>query len=259
MTSPKPAVSIRRAPVANPALVEQFVTAGADKAAFPSSRASVGVPETRDSSPADLPGGQTPAPLDVREPRPPETQGVERRGAPVPGFPAVQGPESVGAQDAGGRAVQNPTVLGVPEPGLPKAQEAGRSHAPAPGTRGSQALDARGAQVSGDPDLQTSEPADVDPPATPDGKPAEGQGAQPSNAAAHPSMPPAPPPGRDPAATPAATRRGLVQRQDGRVRRRTTVYLPPELIGELTTRCVYDGRELSDAIADALRSYLKSG
>jgi metal-responsive CopG/Arc/MetJ family transcriptional regulator len=47
-----------------------------------------------------------------------------------------------------------------------------------------------------------------------------------------------------------------VHRQDGRVRRRTTVYLPPELVGELTARCMYDGRELSDAVADALRAYL---
>jgi metal-responsive CopG/Arc/MetJ family transcriptional regulator len=38
-----------------------------------------------------------------------------------------------------------------------------------------------------------------------------------------------------------------------------TVYLPPELVGELTAICVYDGRELSDAIADAVRSYLKRG
>jgi metal-responsive CopG/Arc/MetJ family transcriptional regulator len=38
-----------------------------------------------------------------------------------------------------------------------------------------------------------------------------------------------------------------------------TVYLPPDLVGELTALCMYDGRELSDAIADAVRSYLRIG
>jgi metal-responsive CopG/Arc/MetJ family transcriptional regulator len=35
-----------------------------------------------------------------------------------------------------------------------------------------------------------------------------------------------------------------------------TVYLPPELVGQLTAMTMYDGREVSEVIEDAVRSYV---
>ena len=50
--------------------------------------------------------------------------------------------------------------------------------------------------------------------------------------------------------------RGLVQRRNGRVRRRRTVYLPPDLDRNLSTYCAANGREVSETISEALALYL---
>jgi hypothetical protein len=50
--------------------------------------------------------------------------------------------------------------------------------------------------------------------------------------------------------------RGLVQRRNGRVRRRRTVYLPPDLDRNLSTFCAANGREVSETISEALALYL---
>lgn len=64
----------------------------------------------------------------------------------------------------------------------------------------------------------------------------------------------APTPQRSGGQTPR--RRGLVQRQDGRVRRRMTVYLPPDLARELAVRCAATGEDISDAVSAAVQAYL---
>jgi len=65
-----------------------------------------------------------------------------------------------------------------------------------------------------------------------------------------------PPSGRpdDQAAPPG--RPGLVQRSTGRVRRRRTVYLPPELDRRLAVHCAGEGLEVSDVVARAVDAYL---
>lgn len=60
-----------------------------------------------------------------------------------------------------------------------------------------------------------------------------------------------------PATVPEAEQPGIVARQDGRTRRRMTVYLPPELAQALKVQSAVSGKEMSDLIADALRSHLK--
>ncbi len=51
---------------------------------------------------------------------------------------------------------------------------------------------------------------------------------------------------------------GLVKRKDGRTRRRTTVYFPPELGKRLAVHCVNEGIELSEAVTAAVTAYLES-
>jgi hypothetical protein len=52
---------------------------------------------------------------------------------------------------------------------------------------------------------------------------------------------------------------GIVRRQSGRVRRRMTVYLSPELAAALTARCGAEGREVSAAVAEAVSRWLAHG
>ena len=56
---------------------------------------------------------------------------------------------------------------------------------------------------------------------------------------------------------PEAEQPGIVARQDGRTRRRMTVYLPPDLAQALKVQSAVSGKEMSDLIADALRAHLK--
>jgi hypothetical protein len=51
--------------------------------------------------------------------------------------------------------------------------------------------------------------------------------------------------------------RGLVQRRNGRLRRRRTIYLPPDIDRELSVFCASNGREVSETIAHALVLYLE--
>ena len=53
-----------------------------------------------------------------------------------------------------------------------------------------------------------------------------------------------------------ATGAGIVCRQSGRVRRRMTVYLPPELAKKLVVRGAEAGVEISDLVEEAVASYL---
>lgn len=50
---------------------------------------------------------------------------------------------------------------------------------------------------------------------------------------------------------------GLVQRQSGRVRRRMTIYLPPELAKGLAVHCAQSGAEISSVVATVLERYLE--
>jgi hypothetical protein len=50
--------------------------------------------------------------------------------------------------------------------------------------------------------------------------------------------------------------RGIVAREGGRVRRRRTIYLPPDLDERLETWCIGQGREVSHAVAEAIRRML---
>ena len=211
MTSRKPSVTIRRAPVMNPELVERFV---ADGRAGPLGSQEAERAETPTSG---LPGLREPETLDVQRSERPDAPSPDALGVQQSAHPDAQEPGR-GLHDGSARDVQ---ALSVSEGRTPDAS--GPPTPERPGTRAPRRL-ATG--TAGLPERRT-----------------------PTGGAA----PGAPQP------VPAATRRGLVHRQDGRVRRRTTVYLPPELVGELAARCVYDGRELSDTIADAVRSYLKGG
>ncbi len=51
---------------------------------------------------------------------------------------------------------------------------------------------------------------------------------------------------------------GIVQRQDGRLRRRMTVYFPPELAKALSIHCATEGLEISRVVAEAVASHLQS-
>ena len=62
--------------------------------------------------------------------------------------------------------------------------------------------------------------------------------------------------GRPDVQAPPLDRPGLVQRATGRVRRRRTVYLPPELDRRLAVHCAAEGLEVSDVVAQAVSSYL---
>lgn len=51
-------------------------------------------------------------------------------------------------------------------------------------------------------------------------------------------------------------RAGIVYRASGRARRRTTVYLDPQLANRLKIHCVTNGLELSDLVEKAVRAHL---
>jgi hypothetical protein len=61
------------------------------------------------------------------------------------------------------------------------------------------------------------------------------------------------------ASSPQAAGPGLVKRKDGRTRRRTTVYFPPDLATRLAIHCASEGVELSDAVTAAVTAYLERG
>jgi hypothetical protein len=51
----------------------------------------------------------------------------------------------------------------------------------------------------------------------------------------------------------------IVCRQDGRQRRRMTIYLPPELAQRLKLHSVTTGEDMSDVVARALEAHLGAG
>ncbi len=61
------------------------------------------------------------------------------------------------------------------------------------------------------------------------------------------------------AAVPAKKGKGIHVRKDGRVRRRITAYLPPELAQHLALHAVATGREVSDVVTAAVAAYLAAG
>lgn len=63
--------------------------------------------------------------------------------------------------------------------------------------------------------------------------------------------------GRPSTQTSELTGPGLVQRQSGKVRRRMTVYLPPELAKRLAVHCAGEGVEMSTVVAEALEKHLE--
>jgi hypothetical protein len=58
-----------------------------------------------------------------------------------------------------------------------------------------------------------------------------------------------------PGATSDETARSLVARRNGRVRRRMTVYLPPELAQQLAVHCTMKNVEISNVVAEAVAAY----
>lgn len=54
----------------------------------------------------------------------------------------------------------------------------------------------------------------------------------------------------------SAKAKGIVAREGGRIRRRRTIYLPPDLDERLETWCIGQGREVSHAVAEAIRRML---
>jgi hypothetical protein len=60
-------------------------------------------------------------------------------------------------------------------------------------------------------------------------------------------------------ATPArspSSRRGIVERRDGRVLRRLTVYLPPDLARTLVVRAAGEGVDVSELAEQAFREFI---
>lgn len=51
--------------------------------------------------------------------------------------------------------------------------------------------------------------------------------------------------------------KGMVQRKDGTVRRRATIYLTPETARALAVHCAGAGVEMSEVVEAALAAYLK--
>jgi hypothetical protein len=51
--------------------------------------------------------------------------------------------------------------------------------------------------------------------------------------------------------------RGILQRAGGRVTRRMTMYLAPELARRVQLYCVETGREISDVAGEALEAFLR--
>lgn len=58
---------------------------------------------------------------------------------------------------------------------------------------------------------------------------------------------------------PVVKAKGIHVRKDGRVRRRITAYLPPELAQHLALHAVATGREVSDVVTAAVAAYLAAG
>lgn len=56
--------------------------------------------------------------------------------------------------------------------------------------------------------------------------------------------------------TDVQTPRAVVRRRGGRLRRRRTIYLPPDLDRRLATFCASNGRETSETIAEAVAVFL---
>jgi hypothetical protein len=54
------------------------------------------------------------------------------------------------------------------------------------------------------------------------------------------------------------TAKGLVERKDGKVRRRMTVYLPPDLARSLMLRSLETGEEASELVSRAVSRFLAS-
>ena len=50
--------------------------------------------------------------------------------------------------------------------------------------------------------------------------------------------------------------RAVVERRGGRLRRRMTIYFPPELARRLLVHCAREDREASEVVTDAVRRHL---
>jgi hypothetical protein len=55
----------------------------------------------------------------------------------------------------------------------------------------------------------------------------------------------------------SAPARGLLQRAGGRVTRRMTMYVDPDLAKRVQVYCVVNGREISDVASEALERFLE--
>ncbi len=53
-----------------------------------------------------------------------------------------------------------------------------------------------------------------------------------------------------------AQTKGLVKRRNGRVRRKRSLYMPPDLDARLASFCHANGREVSETIAEAVALFL---
>lgn len=58
--------------------------------------------------------------------------------------------------------------------------------------------------------------------------------------------------------TPRRPDPAIVTRKNGRQRRRTTIYLPPELVQQLKLRCTQEGSQLSTVVEVAVERYLRT-
>lgn len=251
MSSRKPAVSIRRAPTADPRLVERFVTG--DRIAAPSvpPAESPAIPEFESLA------SQAPAPSDVRGSGPSDSQRGAHPEPPAPEVPAVRNPETPNAPQFGDSSTPAAEDLNLATSGRAAVQDSASLGSREPGSAASRARQDRETRESEPSDLGTSGRAEARTSGIPNGEPAGMPESRAPTTAPRAEGPSRPPQGEPTAASiPAAARRGLVRRQDGRVRRRMTVYLPPEIVAQLTAMTMYDGRELSEVIEDAVRSYV---
>ncbi len=55
----------------------------------------------------------------------------------------------------------------------------------------------------------------------------------------------------------AKGQKGIVQRADGRVTRRMTMYVDPDLAKRVQLYCLQNGREISEVAAEALERFIK--
>jgi len=63
-------------------------------------------------------------------------------------------------------------------------------------------------------------------------------------------------PDTEPPRTGTSRAPGIVQRQDGRLRRRLTIYLSPELAKRLAIHCASSDLEMSEVVEEALARHL---